>query len=42
MGQEDCQLATSLSLNSKYKIKFFIDDDIELSKRQMLGLPIYP
>ena len=41
-GRSGAQLATSLSLNSKYKIKFFIDDDIELSKRQMLGLPIYP
>ncbi len=41
-GRSGAQLATSLSLNSKYKIKFFIDDDIELSKRKMLGLPIYP
>ena len=41
-GRSGAQLASSLNLNSKYKIKFFIDDDIELSKRRMLGLPIYP
>ena len=41
-GRSGAQLAASLSLNSKYKIKFFIDDDIELSKRKMLGLSIYP
>ena len=42
VGRSGAQLASSLSLNSKYKIKFFIDDDSELSKRRMLGLPIYP
>ena len=41
-GEAGAQLINSIKTNSNYKIKYIIDDNKDLWKREINGLKIYP